>query len=103
MLLQKMKSIPDAKFNKKKKKAIIFESKLNRFAQSRVRNILMSFKQSTYDANVKKKYCIDRLTRACMGENQKKYQLWRNIVREAKMLSHTEIFEKVFRNLHTVA
>jgi hypothetical protein len=42
--LQKMKSIPDAKMNKRKKKAIIFESRLNSFVLKRLRDTFNPFK-----------------------------------------------------------
>lgn len=35
------------------------------------------------------KFCIDRLVRISMGENQKKFLIWRNVVREGKILRHT--------------
>ena len=47
---EKLKSIPDAKMNKKKKKAIIFESRLNKFAQTVIRTSFMSFKQCNWEA-----------------------------------------------------
>jgi hypothetical protein len=40
----KLKSIPDAKMNKKKKKAIIFESRLNKFAHTILRTSFVAFK-----------------------------------------------------------
>ncbi len=41
---QKLKTIPDAKMNKLKKKAIIFESRLNSFSLKRLRDVLAPFK-----------------------------------------------------------
>lgn len=64
---EKLRSVPDAKLNKRKKSGIIFESRLHNFVQKRLRFALNPFKDSTYDANIKKKYCLDRLFRACMG------------------------------------
>jgi hypothetical protein len=63
----KLKTIPDAKLNKLKKKGIIFESKLHNFVHKRLRSVLVPLKESTYTANTKMKYCIERLIRACMG------------------------------------
>ncbi len=42
--LHKMKTIPDAKINKKKKKGIIFESRLNSFVLKRIRDTFNPFK-----------------------------------------------------------
>lgn len=78
---QKLKTIPDAKMNKAKKKAIIFQSRLNMFSMRRLRDTLHPFKENTYTAVIKKKYCLDKLARACMGENKKKFIIWRNVVR----------------------
>lgn len=78
---EKLKTVPDAKMNKRKKRGIIFESRLHNFVQKRLRFALAPFKDSTYDANIKKKYCLDRLLRACMGENKKKFLIWRNVIR----------------------
>lgn len=64
---EKLKTVPDAKLNKRKKKGIIFESRLHNLVQRRLRFAMTPFKDCTYDANTKKKYCIDRLMRACMG------------------------------------
>ncbi len=41
---QKLKTIPDAKLNKLKKKAIVFESKMNSFSLKRLRDTLAPFK-----------------------------------------------------------
>ena len=87
-----MKTLPDAKLNKRKRKGIIFESKLYQFVMRRLRDTLNPFKDNTYDAETKMKYCIGRLLRACMGENQKKFLIWRNVVREDKILRHTSLF-----------
>lgn len=89
---EKLKTIPDAKLNKLKKRGIVFESRLHHFVLRRMRETLLPFKENTYTASIKKKYCLDRLLRACMGENKKKFMLWRNINREAKMLAHTSLF-----------
>ena len=62
-----MKTLPDAKLNKRKRKGIIFESKLFNFFMKRLRDTLNPFKENTYDAQTKMKYCIGRLIRACMG------------------------------------
>lgn len=62
-----LKTVPDAKLNKRKKKGIIFESRLHNFVIKRLRFALAPLKESSYDANIKKKYCIDRLLRICMG------------------------------------
>ena len=64
---QTLKTVPDAKLNQRKKKGIIFESRLHNFLQKRLRFAIIPFKDSSYDANIKKKYCLDRLLRACMG------------------------------------
>lgn len=63
----KLKTIPDAKMNKLKKKGIIFESRLHNYVQKRLRSVLIPFKENTYNATTKMKYCIERLIRACMG------------------------------------
>jgi len=63
----KLKTIPDAKMNKLKKKGIIFENRLHNFVQKRLRNSLAPFKENIFEANTKKKYCLSRLLRACMG------------------------------------
>jgi hypothetical protein len=63
----KLKTIPDAKMNKLKKKGIIFESRLHNYVQKRLRSVLIPLKENTYNANTKMKYCIERLIRACMG------------------------------------
>jgi hypothetical protein len=60
------------------------------------------FRDSTFDANIKKKYCLDRLSRACMGENQKKFLIWRNVVREGKILRHTSLCENIFANIENI-
>jgi len=96
---QTLRTVPDAKLNKRKKKGIIFESSLNRFVLKRLRDTLNPLKECIYDANTKKRYCLDRLLRACMGENKKKFLIWRNVVREGKMLVHTALFDKIFSNL----
>jgi len=44
----KLKSIPDTKMNKRKKSAIIFESRLNNFVIRRIRDTLIPFKDSIY-------------------------------------------------------
>lgn len=44
----KLKTIPDAKLNKFKKKAIIFESRLNNFTLKRFKFALNPFKNSVY-------------------------------------------------------
>ena len=62
-----MKTLPDAKLNKRKRRGIIFESKLFNFVLKRLRDTLNPFKENTYDAQAKMKYCISRLIRACMG------------------------------------
>ena len=41
---EKLKTIPDAKMNKLKKKGIIFESKLHNFVHKRLRRALVPFK-----------------------------------------------------------
>ena len=89
---EKLKTVPDAKLNQRKKKGIIFESRLHHFVLKRFRFALAPFKDSTYDANIKKKYCLDRLMRACMGENKKKFLIWRNVIREGKILKHTSVY-----------
>jgi len=45
-----MKTLPDAKLNKRKKKGIIFESRLYNFVLKRLRDTLNPFKENTYDA-----------------------------------------------------
>jgi hypothetical protein len=65
--LSTLKTLPDAKINKMKKKGIIFESKLHHLHLRRLRESLLPFKDNTYDANQKMKYCLDRLSRVCMG------------------------------------
>jgi hypothetical protein len=64
---EKLKTVPDAKLNQRKKRGIIFESRLHNFTQKRLRFALTPFKDSSYNADIKKKYCLDRLMRACMG------------------------------------
>lgn len=64
---EKLKTVPDAKLNKRKKKGIIFESRLNLFVLKRLRDSITPFKENIYAAVTKKKYCLDRLLRACMG------------------------------------
>jgi len=64
---EKLKTVPDAKLNKRKKRGIIFESRLNNFVLKKLRDTLLPFKDNTYQAISKKKYCLDRLLRACMG------------------------------------
>jgi hypothetical protein len=41
---EKLKTIPDAKMNKLKKKGIVFESRLHHFVQKRLRATLTPFK-----------------------------------------------------------
>ena len=40
--------------------------------------------------------------RACMGENKKKFLIWRNVVREGKILKHTELCENIFSNIENI-
>jgi len=97
-----LKTVPDAKLNQRKKRGIIFESRLHNFVQKRLRYAMIPFKDSSYDANIKKKYCLDRLMRACMGENKKKFLIWRNVVREGKILKHTSLCEDIFANVENI-
>ncbi len=64
---EKLKSIPDAKVAVKKKKAIKFESSLNKFAMKVMRNAFNPFKACNYIAIDRKKYCINKLIRKSMG------------------------------------
>ena len=98
----KLKSIPDVKMNKRKKKGIIFESRLNSFSQRRLKDTLLPFKDNNYHANTKKKFCLDKLARACMGPTQKNFLIWRNVVREGKILNHTALVERAFSNIENV-
>ena len=54
------------------------------------------FKSQSYQAQNKKKYCIEKLIRASMGEQKRKFILWRQIVKEDKILGHTKLFERIF-------
>lgn len=60
------------------------------------------FKSESYEAKNKKRACIDRLIRASMGEEKKKFILWREIVKEEKMLAHTHLFDALFERMQGV-
>lgn len=77
--MQKFKSIPDAKIAVRKKKAIKFESFLNKFAMKVIRTAFNPFKSCNYIAIDRKKYCINKLVRKSMGQQFKSFTRWRNV------------------------
>lgn len=87
-LIEKWKSIPDVKFARKKKNAIIFESRLNKFYLKGLRGCLQPFKNLSYSATNKKRQCIERLIRLCQSDSRTKFDAWRNINRQAKILKN---------------
>lgn len=95
-LFEVWKSIPDVKIAKKKKKAIKFESNLNKMVQKYMKVGLEPFKVSSHEARNRKRMCIEKLIRASMGEEKKKFLIWREIIREEKILSHTQLFDSIF-------
>jgi hypothetical protein len=62
-----LRTLPDAKLNKRKKKGIVFESRLHSFVHNRLRKVINTFKDNNFDAAAKKNFCLDKLARACMG------------------------------------
>jgi N-glycosylase/DNA lyase len=69
------------KLASRKKKAIKFESALNKFAMRVIRGTFNPFKICNHVAQDRKKYCIRKLVIKSMGENQKKFIQWRNVTR----------------------
>ena len=97
--MEKLKSIPDAQVAIKKKKAIKFESSLNKFAMKVMRTAFNPFKSCNYIAIDRKKYCINKLIRKSMGEQFRSFTRWRNVVQEGKVLEHSHFAEKCFSNM----
>ena len=78
-LIDIWKNIPDIAFAKKKKNAIIFESRLNQAYMKRLKGCLRSFKEQNYEATNKKRMCIQRLIRLSQSDTRSKFDQWKNI------------------------
>ena len=91
-LFELWKSLPDQNLARRKKKAIKFESQLNKMALKFIKRGFEPFKEESFEARNRKKYCLNRLVAASMGEEKKKFILWRQIVKEDKVLKHSKIF-----------
>lgn len=95
-LFEIWKKLPSAKLAAKKKKAIKFEGNLHKLSSKIMKKGFEPFKQESFEARNRKRMCIERLIRASMGEEKKKFILWREIVKEEKMLNHTQLFDSLF-------
>ena len=76
-LFEIWKKLPSAKLAAKKKRAIKFEGNLHRISQKRMKKGFDPFKNESFEARNRKRICIERLIRASMGEEKKKFILWR--------------------------
>ena len=76
-LFEIWKKLPSAKLAANKKKAIKFESNLHKISQKLMKKGFDPFKHESYEARNRKRICIERLIRASMGEEKKKFILWR--------------------------
>lgn len=66
-LFELWRSIPDVKIAKKKKKAIKFESNLNKIASRYLKAGFDPFRMSSHEAKNKMRFCIERLIRVSMS------------------------------------
>ena len=76
-LFEIWKKLPSAKLAAKKKRAIKFEGNLHRISQKLMKKGFDPFKNESFEARNRKRICIERLIRASMGEEKKKFILWR--------------------------
>jgi hypothetical protein len=90
------KSIPNVKLAIKKKKAIRFESSLHKLANKFLKITYEPMKLVSTEAQNKKRICIYKMIRATQSENIKKFAIWREVVKEKKVLDHAHQFDTVF-------
>ena len=76
-LFEIWKKLPSAKLAAKKKRAIKFEGNLHKISQKLMKKGFDPFKNESFEARNRKRICIERLIRASMGEEKKKFILWR--------------------------